>query len=298
MTKYFSTGIVIALVLTLSACSGNEQESAKKEKAATPPETAHTTPAAPAAPAKGAALHGKVLESMQSGGYTYLQIDTGSTTPWIAIPESKVTVGTEVSCAPGMTMKNFSSKTLNRTFDSIIFSAGLLGDAPTHGMTGATIGDMPNPHGKSGAAAPADDSFASAVKAEGGNPMMQQPMKESGGSLGAIAPFSEVSVEKAAGENAYTVEEIFSKTAELNGKTIRIQGKVVKYSPMIMGRNWVHLQDGTGSPMSNSHDLVVTTAETFAVDDIVTVEGILTADKDFGAGYKYTAIIEQAKAVK
>ena len=297
MKKYFATGIVIALVLTLSACGGNEQESPKKEKAATPPETAHTTPAAPTAAAKAAVLQGKVLESMESGVYTYLQIDTGSAQPWVAIPESEVTVGTEVSCAPGMTMKNFSSKTLNRTFDSIIFSAGLVDGTPasTHGMTGAAMSNMPNPHGTS---APADDSFASAVKAEGGSPMMQQPMKESGGSVGAIAPFSEVNVEKAEGENGYTVEEIFAKTKDLNGKTVRIQAKVVKFSPMIMGRNWVHLQDGTGSPMSNSHDLVVTTAETVTVDDVIIFEGVLAADKDFGAGYKYTAIIEQAKTVK
>ncbi len=297
MKKYFATGIVIALVLTLAACSGNEQETTKKEKAATQSETARTAPAAPAVASTKAAIHGKVLESMESGGYTYLKIDTGSAQPWVAIPESTVTVGTEVSCAPGMTMKNFTSKTLNRTFDAVIFSAGIIdtASASAHGMGKTAMGNMPNPHKMP---APADDSFASAVKAEGGAPMMQQSMKESGGSVGAIAPYIEVSVEKAAGENAYTVEEIFGKRKELNGKTVRIRAKVVKFSPMIMGRNWVHLQDGTGSPMSNSHDLVITTAETVAIDDIITVEGILAADKDFGAGYKYTAIVEQAKTVQ
>ena len=113
-----------------------------------------------------------------------------------------------------------------------------------------------------------------------------------------MAPFSEIKVEKAAGENAYTISEIFEQIEALNGKTVRIQGKVVKFSPMIMGRNWIHLQDGTGDPIKNSHDLVVTTSEQIKVDDIITIEGVLAANKDFGAGYKYGAIVEEAKTVK
>ena len=65
-----------------------------------------------------------------------------------------------------------------------------------------------------------------------------------------------------------------------------------------MGKNWIHLQDGSGNPMHNSHDLVVTTSETVEVDNIVTIEGTLAAEKDFGAGYKYAAIIEDAAIIK
>ena len=62
-----------------------------------------------------------------------------------------------------------------------------------------------------------------------------------------------------------------------------------------MGRNWIHLQDGTGNPESNTHDLVVTTSQEPAADwDIITIEGVLAADKDFGSGYSYAAIIEEA----
>ncbi len=143
-----------------------------------------------------------------------------------------------------------------------------------------------------------NDSFANAVQAEGGRPAMQQPAAGSGGSLGAITPFTEIKVEKASGENGYTVEEIFSQREELNGKTVAIQGKVVKFSPMIMGVNWIHLQDGTGDPLTNSHDLVITTSEEVANGDVITVEGVLAANKDFGAGYKYEAIVEKAKTLK
>jgi phosphopantetheine adenylyltransferase len=65
-----------------------------------------------------------------------------------------------------------------------------------------------------------------------------------------------------------------------------------------MGKNWIHLQDGSGDPMKNTHDLVVTTSETAAKDAVVVVEGVLSKDKDFGAGYRYQAIIEDAKISK
>ena len=119
----------------------------------------------------------------------------------------------------------------------------------------------------------------------------------SGGSTGAVAPLQEgVAVPKA--DNGYTIEEIFTKAGELDGKKVRLQGKVVKFSPNIMGTNWVHLQDGTGNPMQNTHDLVVTTGETVEVNSVVILEGTLAKDKDFGAGYKYAAIVEKAAVIK
>jgi len=242
-------------------------------------------------------LTGNVLETMDSGGYTYMKVDLGDRQPWVAIPQSKINVGQEVTYQPGMVMNNFSSKTLNKTFDSIVFSSGLAGSGHSGGAA-AGMGSMPSPHNKT-APKTGDDSFASAVQAEGGAPAASQaPAAGSGGSLGAMAPFSEIKVDKATGDNAYSVGEVFAQTEALNGKTVRIQGKVVKFSPMIMGRNWIHLQDGTGEPMSNTHDLVVTTSEQIKVDDVITIEGVLAANKDFGAGYKYVAIVEEAKTVK
>ena len=61
-----------------------------------------------------------------------------------------------------------------------------------------------------------------------------------------------------------------------------------------MGKNWLHIQDGTGDPMKNSHDLVVTTTDQLSGPKIITVEGTVAADKDFGAGYKYQVLIENA----
>ena len=66
-----------------------------------------------------------------------------------------------------------------------------------------------------------------------------------------------------------------------------------------MGRNWIHIQDGTGNPDTNTHDLVITTSEEPAADwDIITMEGVLAANKDFGSGYKYAVLIEDANLKK
>ena len=90
-----------------------------------------------------------------------------------------------------------------------------------------------------------------------------------------------------------TVAEIFAQTAALAGKEVVVRGKVVKFSQQIMQTNWVHLQDGTG--VEGTNDLVVTTDAVVAKGDTVLVKGVLTANKDFGFGYKYDAIIEGAQ---
>lgn len=226
---------------------------------------------------------GTVVETMKVPGYTYMLVDHGAGQSWVAIPETNVATGAKIRYTADMTMNNFTSKTLDKTFETIVFSAGLMEDG--------------------GEAAPkpaADDSFDAAVKSEQQKPAAEPAMPEtSGGSSGAIAPLQEnISVPKAPGDNGYTVEELFVKTKELDGKKVRVQGKVVKFSPNIMGKNWVHVQDGTGNPMQNTHDLVITTGETVEMNSVVTLEGTLAADKDFGAGYKYAAIIEQAALIK
>jgi hypothetical protein len=81
-----------------------------------------------AGPGLSHALSGKVIETMDSGGYTYVQIEGVGKKTWVAVPKTKVTKGQNISFAPGSEMQNFHSQTLNRTFDSIIFAGGVLGD--------------------------------------------------------------------------------------------------------------------------------------------------------------------------
>lgn len=230
---------------------------------------------------------GTVKETMNASGYTYMLVTSAGKDSWIAIPETPVEKGADIQYYQGMEMKDFSSKTLNRTFPSIIFSSGI-----------AQASDkQPEP---ANPAAQSDDSFASAVKAEKSAPAAAtvSEAQASGGSAGAIVPLTEISVEKVEAANGYTVAELFSQAKELTGKKIQVRGKVVKVSPAIMGKNWIHIQDGTGDPMNNTHDLVVTTNETIVLDSIITFEGVITANKDFGAGYKYDAIVEEATVIK
>ncbi len=238
--------------------------------------------------ADGKTRTGKVLETMNASGYTYMLVAAGSVQTWVAIPETIVKKESQVSYYEGMEMPNFTSKTLGKTFENIIFSSGLAETAGT--AAESSTSKLPAQ----------DDSFSAALQAEQKNsaPAIPPAAQGSGGSAVAIAPLQEISIPKAEGENAYTVEEIFAGKKALAGKKVRLRGKVVKFSPSIMGKNWVHLQDGTGNPLHNSHDLVLTTDMTLAVDAIVTMQGILAAEKDFGAGYTYSAIVEQAVLVQ
>ncbi|MFZ5798427.1 MAG: DNA-binding protein, partial [Thermodesulfobacteriota bacterium] len=228
----------------------------------------------------------KVVETMDAAGYTYVNVETATGSVWAAIPESTVEVGKEITLAGGMEMKNFESKTLGRTFDSVIFSSGVL---PMGGDTAPPTAAADAPPAAGG------DSFAAAMQEEAGQQPAMGNAPASGGSAAAIVPSNEVKVEKAEGQNAYTVGELYAKKGELNGQTVQVRGKVVKVSKMIMGKNWLHLQDGTGDPNTSSHDLVVTTMAEAEKDAVVVVEGALHADKDFGSGYRYDVIIEDAQ---
>lgn len=121
--------------------------------------------AAPAAPgtAQARKLAGKVVETMDAGGYTYLKLDNGGETAWAAIPTTKVSVGQEVELQPGMPMTNFTSKSLNRTFDNIAFSSGLATDAKAPAQSGAQGAPAGHPAG----AGKPEASGAPAAKAGG-----------------------------------------------------------------------------------------------------------------------------------
>ncbi len=98
-------------------------------------------------------------------------------------------------------------------------------------------------------------------------------------------------------ENGYAIGEIYASAASLEGKAIAVRGQVAKYSPAILGTNWIHIQDGTGSIAGKTYDLTITTADVAAIGDIVLVNGTLHTNRDFGAGYHYDVLIEEAKVV-
>jgi len=93
-------------------------------------------------------------------------------------------------------------------------------------------------------------------------------------------------------EGGVTIEELYANPAGFDGKSVKIKGVVVKFLPEIMERNWAHIQDGTKH--GDQFDLTVTTLSAVNVGDTVTFEGVVAADKDFGAGYFYPVILENA----
>jgi hypothetical protein len=109
-----------------------------------------------------------------------------------------------------------------------------------------------------------------------------------------VADTSPIHVPKASGANARTVAEIVTMAAELKDKPVRVRGKIVKYNPAIMGKNWLHLRDGSGAAADNSNDVLVTTSGQAKLGDVVTVTGVVRTDKDFGSGYSYKVLIEEA----
>ena len=105
-------------------------------------------------------------------------------------------------------------------------------------------------------------------------------------------------VEKATGADARTVAEVWVQKAALVGKTVTIRGTVVKYNDGVMGKNWIHLQDGSGDAKLGTNDITVTSLDGAAKGQTITITGTVRADKDFGAGYAYAIIVENAKVVK
>ena len=193
--------------------------------------------------ARNGSLSGKVMKTMNSGGYTYVLLEKGGKKTWVAVPEMKISAGQDVSFAPGNEMKDFESKTLKRKFRRIVFSIGVGQEA-----------------------APA-----------------------AGRRSGPVA--GKIKVKKAPGPNGYTIAEIYRDSGRLDGKKVRVAGEVVKVLPRIMKRNWIHLQDGSGK------ELVVTSKDLPSLGGIVTVNGTVHKNEDFGMGYRYAVIVEDARIV-
>ncbi len=258
--------LMLAGMAALALTAGCKDQTPKTEQA---PQPAAQPPAA-AAPAAAPGKSGKVVETMNSGGYTYVQVDTGTEKIWAAAPEFVVQVGDPVAVPEGMPMVNYHSKTLNRDFDLVYFvPAIMVGGASSPGMGEASSPGM-----------------------GGAQPQMPEGHPPINGGMGSAPAEVDLSgVQKA--EGGKTIEEIFAAKNDLSGQEITVRGKVVKFSPEIMGKNWIHLQDGTGSQGTN--DLTITTDVMAKVGDTVVINGTVTTDKDFGYGYKYDVIVEDAK---
>jgi hypothetical protein len=161
-----------------------------------------------------------------------------------------------------MAMPNYHSKILNRDFDLVYFTGDLAINA-TRSAPGGPVAELPKDHPSiTGPSVPAAMDFSGIQKPRDGK----------------------------------TIAEIFADKAKLNGHQVTVRGKVVKYNEMIMGRNWVHLRDGTG--LKGADDLLVTTASAVKVGDTVLATGSVALNRDFGSNYKYDVLMENAELVR
>jgi hypothetical protein len=193
-------------------------------------------------------IYGTIRETMDAGGYTYIQLDTGTKKVWAAARQQPVKVGSMVAVSTGMPMSNYHSKSLNRDFELIYFTDRIVGDSLD----------------KSAAAL---DPHASIPKESSSTPIE--------------------GIEKA--EGGKTVAEILGQKKTLAGKSVRVRGKVVKYTAEVLGKNWIHIRDS-----STGEDLTITTDGTVAINDIILAEGKVVLDKDFGYGYVYAVLLEDS----
>jgi hypothetical protein len=202
-----------------------------------------------AAPASSNVVSGVILEVKDVDSYTYVRLKTKEGETWAAVGKAPLKKGATIAIEDAMVMKNFESKSLKKTFPTIIF-----------GTLAGSAKNTSDPHG----------------------------------GVAKVVDTGPIQVPKATGANARTVAEVVTKGAQLKDQQVQVRGKVVKFSPQIMGKNWIHLRDGSGSASDNSNDILVTSSAQTNVGDVVTVTGTVRVDKDFGAGYVYKVLIEEA----
>jgi hypothetical protein len=198
---------------------------------------------------------GTVVDTEFTEKYTYVQIDTAGKQTWYAVPAHEFSIGEKVIApSDGLPMKDFYSRTLDRTFEMVYFVSSIASmDAP---QAQALPPDHPPIHATPSSEAP---DFSSIERPDGGK----------------------------------TIAEIFQQQDALAGETVLVRGISVKVSNGILGRNWIHLRDGSGAEGSN--DLTITTTGIVQAGSVVTLKGTLRKNQDFGAGYKYDLLLENAE---
>jgi len=139
-------------------------------------------------------------------------------------------------------------------------------------------------------------------KGPGSGPLVRQSSNKSdiNKSMPRETSKSNVSIEKMnvkvePCEGCITISNLIANKQSFSGKVIKVKGRVTKFNPEIMGKNWVHVQDG--SEFNGGFDLTITTNDRVSVGDTLTFEGKIALDKDFGYGYFYSILMEEGKTV-
>lgn len=133
----------------------------------------------------------------------------------------------------------------------------------------------------------------SADKTEKNQNMKGQTMKSQKPNSNVVIEKLNISIEPC--RDCITISNLLTNKQSFSGKIIKVKGRVTKFNPEIMGKNWVHIQDG--SEFNGGFDLTITTNNMVSVGDTLTFEGKIALDKDLGYGYFYSVLMEEGKAV-
>ncbi len=96
-------------------------------------------------------------------------------------------------------------------------------------------------------------------------------------------------------EGGKNVLEVFTEKSALANQKVSVRGKVVKTNAGIMNKDWLHVRDGSGAEGTNDLTVTTTSKPLPNVGDTVVVTGTVTLDKDFGMGYQYPVLLEDAE---
>ncbi|HUH95680.1 MAG TPA: nucleotide-binding protein [Casimicrobiaceae bacterium] len=201
-------------------------------------------------------LQGTVVEAKDVDTYTYLLVDTRGGEAWAAIDKGPVQAGAEVAIVQAAVMKDFWSRTLQKNFEWIVFGR---------------LAESCEPNDHSGAT-----------------------MEFHHAAVAAPASGAPITVAKADGPDGRTVAEVVAASQALSDRPVAIRGQVVRYTPDVMGKNWIHLRDGSGSATDGSDDIVVTTDAQAEIGEVVLVKGMVRTNRNLGAGYAYKVLVEDA----
>lgn len=205
-----------------------------------------------------------VKEAINASEYTYLRVEEGDDERWLAVPAMEVNIGGTYYYTGGFEMTDFESKELKRKFEKVLFLEEISTEEIAGGNSGKGVHDAH--HG----------------------------MGSSSGTMTMAEKVKDIKVEPAKG--GVSIAELFTNKKQHGGKTVKVRGQVVKYTADVMGKNWIHIQDGTES--EGKYDLAASSDIEVKVGEIVTLEGKITLDKDIGFGYFYEILMEEAKLVK
>ena len=252
-----SAPLVCVVVFTAACSAGDQPDGGTPGTSLRTPVSASATTSAKPL---GHAITGTLVERIAVSPYVYLRLTTATGELWAAVLEAPLTIGAQVTVYNALLMEQFESKTLERTFDRIYFGSLDAPGTESTDMAGTDAGPT-----TAGAPVPADAQ---------------------------VAP-----VAKATGADARTIAELWTQKDRLANTVVSVRGTVVKYNAAVMGKNWMHLQDGSGDAATGTHDITVTTLNAVTVGATVTITGTVRLNRDVGAGYTYAVLIEDATVV-